>query len=234
LQDNNKINEQPNIKETMKNIIIVGASGHAAEIDEYIIYTQKKNGLKEFNVSGFIDDNPDNYARYKFSAPLIGNIKDHKVLKDCFYILGIANMDYRKSIADRFKAEGAEFINFIHASAYVSESAKLGKGNIIGPNVNIGPNVVVGNFNLINSRSSMGHDTRLGDYNFISPNVCFSGFTCVGDENLFGINSATIPGIKVGNRNKIAAGMVLDQNVGDDEVVFYRFKEKIIAVPKKG
>jgi bifunctional N-acetylglucosamine-1-phosphate-uridyltransferase/glucosamine-1-phosphate-acetyltransferase GlmU-like protein len=78
----------------------------------------------------------------------------------------------------------------------------------------------------------MGHDTVVGNYNFISPNVCFSGFTEVGDENLFGINSATIPGIKVGHRNKIAAGMVLDTNVLDDAVVFYRFKEKVIAVPK--
>ena len=50
--------------------------------------------------------------------------------------------------------------------------------------------------------------------------------------NLFGINSATIPSIKVGNNNKIAAGMVLDQNVGDDSVVFYRFKERVIAIPK--
>ena len=72
----------------------------------------------------------------------------------------------------------------------------------------------------------------MGKFNFISPNVCFSGFTKVGDENLFGINSATIPGIKVGNRNKIAAGMVLDKNVGDNSVVFYRYKERIIAIPK--
>jgi hypothetical protein len=36
----------------------------------------------------------------------------------------------------------------------------------------------------------------------------------------------------IGNRNKIAAGMVLGQNVSDDEVVFYRFKEKVIAIPK--
>ena len=53
-----------------------------------------------------------------------------------------------------------------------------------------------------------------------------------GNENLFGINSATIPGILIGNRNKIAAGMVLDQNVGDESVVFYRYKEKVIAYPK--
>jgi UDP-3-O-[3-hydroxymyristoyl] glucosamine N-acyltransferase len=91
---------------------------------------------------------------------------------------------------------------------------------------------MIGKYTLINSRCSLGHDTVVGDYNFISPNVCFSGFSEVGDENLFGINSATIPGIRIGNRNKIAAGMVLDANVGDDSVVFYRFKERIFAVPK--
>jgi bifunctional N-acetylglucosamine-1-phosphate-uridyltransferase/glucosamine-1-phosphate-acetyltransferase GlmU-like protein len=98
--------------------------------------------------------------------------------------------------------------------------------------VNLGPNAKVGNFTMLNSRCSLGHDTKIGAFNFISPNVCFSGFTDIGDGNLFGINSATIPGIKVGNNNKIMAGMVLDKNVGDEEVVFYRFKEKVIAVPK--
>ena len=72
----------------------------------------------------------------------------------------------------------------------------------------------------------------MGDYNVISPNVCLSGFTEVGNENFFGINSATLPGIKVGDRNKISAGMILDQNVEDDSVIFHRFKERVIAVPK--
>jgi bifunctional N-acetylglucosamine-1-phosphate-uridyltransferase/glucosamine-1-phosphate-acetyltransferase GlmU-like protein len=95
---------------------------------------------------------------------------------------------------------------------------------------NVGPNVSVGDFTIINSRSSLGHDTKVGAFNFISPNVCFSGFTVIGDNNLFGINSATIPHVKVGSNNKIMAGMVLDQDVGDNQVVFYRFKEKIIAI----
>lgn len=91
----------------------------------------------------------------------------------------------------------------------------------------------MGCYNLINSRASLGHDTKMGSFNFISPNVSFSGNTCIGDENLFGINSATLPGVSLGHRNKISAGMIVDQNVNDDSVVFYRFKEKIIAVPKK-
>lgn len=216
----------------MKNVIIIGAGGHGAEIDEYIAYSKKKCADHLVNVIGLLDDNPLNYQKYKFSAPLLGGVRDHKVRKDCSYIMGIANLKYRKLFIEKFYGEGADFISFIHCNAYVSESAQIGKGVVIAPYANVGPNVKIGDFTFLNSRSSMGHDTVLGKYNFISPNVCFSGFTIIGDENLFGINCATIPGIKIGNRNKIAAGIVLDKNVGDDSVVFYRYKEKIIAVPK--
>jgi len=217
----------------MKDVIIIGAGGHAAEIDDYIKYSQSVTGKRELNVIGFLDDNPDNYAGYRLSAPLLGGIKDHKVVPGQAYIIGIANLKYRRLFVERFLAGGAVFVSFIHPSAYVSESATVGEGSIVGPNANLGPNVKIGNYTLINSRCSMGHDTVVGDFNFISPNVCFSGFTSVGNDNLFGINSATIPGISVGNRNKIAAGMVLDNNVGDDSVVFHRFKEKVIAIPKQ-
>jgi sugar O-acyltransferase (sialic acid O-acetyltransferase NeuD family) len=214
-------------------VIIVGAGGHAAEIDEYIAYTQKVKGSRELSVIGFLDDNPDNYKAYKHSAPFLGGVGDHKIIKEYGYIIGIANLRYRRSIVDRFKSHGANFIRFIHCNAYVSPTAEIGEGTLIGPHANIGPNVRIGKYTLINSRCSLGHDTIMGDYNFISPNVCFSGFSSVGDENLFGINSVTIPEIKVGNRNKISAGMILDQSIGDDTVVFHRFKEKVIAIPKK-
>lgn len=215
-----------------RRVIIIGAGGHAAEIDEYIRHSQKVKGSNDIIIEGFIDDDPESYNSYRFSAPFLGGLKDHKIIKDGRYIMGIANLKYRRFFIEKFKSEGALFETFIHCTAYVSESAVIGEGSIIGPNVNIGPNVKTGRYNLINSRCSLGHDTMIGDFNFISPNVCFSGFTRIGDENLFGINSVTIPGISVGNRNKITAGMVLDQNIGDDSTVFYRFKEKILAVPK--
>jgi sugar O-acyltransferase (sialic acid O-acetyltransferase NeuD family) len=216
----------------MTNIIVIGAGGHAAEIDEYIRHSQKIKGKKELVIEGFLDDNPESFARYKFSAPFLGMLKEHKVTEGQHYAIGIANLKHRRIFIEKFKAGGAEFISFVHCTAYVSESATIGEGTIIGPNANVGPNVKIGMYNLLNSRCSLGHDTIIGDYNFISPNVCFSGFSKVGDENLFGINSTTIPNITVGNGNKIAAGMVLDQNVGNNSVVFYRFKERVIAVPK--
>jgi len=216
----------------MKEVIIIGAGGHGAEIDEYIRFNNRTPGVERHSIIGFLDDNPDNYAAYRFSAPLLGGVRSHEVRKDCLYVMGIANLVYRRLFVEMFMKQGAGFAGCVHATAYVSDSASIGYGVVIGPHVNIGPNARVGDFTLLNSRCSLGHDTVMGSFNFISPNVCFSGFSCIGDGNLFGINSVTIPGIHVGNDNKIAAGMVLDKDVGDDSVVFYRYKERVIAVPK--
>lgn len=215
----------------MTQIIIIGGGGHAAELDEYIRYANRI-GAANINLAGVIDDNPKAYEQYRFGGPFLGSISGHEIQHDVQYLVGIANLKYRAPITERFADAGAAFLTFVHPSAYVSESAEVGTGSVIAPNVNLGPMTKIGQFNMINARCSVGHDTQIGDFNFLSPNVCFSGGTQIGDGNLFGINSATIPGIKVGNRNKIMAGMVLDKTIGDDETVFYRYKERIIAVPK--
>ncbi len=215
----------------MQKIIIIGSGGHSAEIDDYIFLGKQQDANYPWQIEGYIDDNPASYEMYRFSAPFLGSIKEHEVRKDVSYLMGIANLKYRRPIIERFLAEGASFATYIHPSATLSPSSKVGVGVVIAPYVNLGPNVSVGDFTLINSRCSLGHDTQLGRFNFISPNVCFSGFSKVGDENLFGINSATIPGIKIGDGNKIMAGMVLDKPVGNSEVVFFRFKEKVMAIP---
>src|SRR6056297_1642619 len=216
----------------MKNIIIVGSGGHGAELDDYIRYGNESGKGEVLEVLGYLDDNPENYHRYQFSAPLLGSIEEHDVRSDCSYIIGIANLKYRRKIVDSFLEKGAEFINYIHPESFVSESATIGTGAIISYHCNIGPNAKVGDFTLVNARASISHDSQVGKYNFIGPNVCLSGFTKVGDENLFGINSATIPKIEIGSRNKIAAGMTLDKNVEDDSTVFYRMKERVMAIPK--
>ncbi|MDM1039139.1 acetyltransferase [Myroides odoratimimus] len=218
------------MQNNMKKIIIIGAGGNAIEIDEYIAFNNLDK--KEYEVLGVIDDNEESYSRYRFSAPYLGKIKDHQVEEGIFYVIAIANTLFKIPIVNTFLEKNAQFINIIHRTAYISPSAKLGIGVVIAPFVNLGPNTEIGDFTLVNSRSSIGHDTKLGKFNFIAPNVSFSGNTIIGSENLFGVSSATIPGIIVGDRNKIAAGMILDKNVGNDSVVFHKFKEKILTVLK--
>lgn len=213
----------------MKNVIIVGAGGHAAELKDYIRHVNNANTDEKIEVEGFIDDDPKAHKHYGFEEPLLGGIQEHEVRKDVEYLMGIANLKYRKQLTQTFLDSGATFASLIHPTSIISPSAKLGKGVIISHNASVGPKVEIGNYNFINSRSTLGHDTQIGNYNFISPQVALGGSTQIGDGNLLGTNCCTIPGISVGSHNKIGAGMIVFKPVGDNETVFFRFKEKIIV-----
>lgn len=212
---------------SQRKLIIIGAGGHAAELRDYIAHIRKFGG-EEIQVEGFLDDDPDAYTMYEYAEPFLGSIKDHQVRTDVDYLMGIANIKYRRPIIERFEAAGASFRGLIHPTVLLSPSAKLGKGVIISHNASVGPKVVIGDHNIINSRCTIGHDTTIGKYNFISPQVALSGHTTVGDENMIGVNSCTIPGLVIGNNNVIAAGTVLYKQVGDGQTLINRFNERII------
>jgi hypothetical protein len=71
----------------MKDVIIIGAGGHGAELDEYIAHSEKDKVARVFNVIGFLDDNPDSYSRYKLSAPLLGSISETIIRTDISLLL---------------------------------------------------------------------------------------------------------------------------------------------------
>jgi acetyltransferase EpsM len=209
-------------------IIIIGAGGHAAELRDYINHNNLARPESKIEVEGFIDDEEKNYHHYGFSEPFLGSIKQHKVRSDVSYLMGIANLEFRKPIIENFRQQGGMFIGLIHPTVILSPSAQIGEGVVISHNASVGPKVKIGNFNMLNSRCTIGHDSVIGDYNFISPQVAISGNTIIGNENLLGTNSCTIPGMTIGNNNKIAAGMVIFKPVGDRETVIFRFKERLV------
>lgn len=212
----------------MKNTILVGAGGHAAEIVDYLNFNAKYDPNFDIRLIGVIDDDTTNYEHYSFNIPFLGSIKSH-VVEDCFYLMAIANIDFRSLIVSQLKESGAQFIGYSHPLALISPTAIIGEGTIVSHNVSIGPKVKIGDFNVLNSRCTIGHDTLIGDFNFISPGVSLGGNTQIGSGNILGTHSCTIPGVKIGDNNKIAAGMVVTDQIGDMETVFYRFKERMIA-----
>ncbi len=215
----------------MKKVIIVGAGGHAAELVDYMIYmNQSSNADQDWDVLGLIDDSESNYDAYDYNFPYLGAINDHIVNSDATYIMGIANMKYRRNIIEQLIEKGAQFTNLIHPTALISPSAKIGIGCVISHNVSVGPKAIIRDFNLINSRCTIGHDSKIGNYNFLSPQVVTGGFAEMGDENFIGTNAAILPAIILGNHNTIAAGMIVDRKVEDNATVFHRFKEKVTII----
>jgi acetyltransferase EpsM len=212
----------------MKEIIIVGSGGHSAELRDYINHNNYARPSNSIFVKGYIDDNIDTYHHYNFSEPFLGSIKDHIVDKSVKYLMGIANLDYRKAIIEKLENDGAEFIGLIHPTAIISPSALIHPTTVISHNASVGAKAKIGAYNMLNSRCTIGHDSVIGEYNFISPQVAISGNTKIGNGNLIGTNSCTIPGMTIGNDNKIAAVMVFYKPVGNNTTVLFPHKERLL------
>ncbi len=122
-------------------------------------------------------------------------------------------------------------MTLIHPTAIIAKTAIIGNGCILCPYTMVGPNVVLGDFNLMTSQSIISHDSIVGSYNFFATSL-ICGYSKIGDDNFFGVRATGVSNICIGNRNKIKAGMIIDKNIGDDSTLFYKYKERILAIPK--
>lgn len=203
-------------------IVIIGTGAVAAEITFFI---------KGFHlVKGYIEY-PENiekyYNKYHLKKPILGDIDSYEIKQGDEFMLGVADIPFRRKVINKIKSKGGKFINFIHPSSVVSPDFIQGEGNFISPFCMVDPNVKIGDFNLLTGYSALSHDCTLGDNNILSSSI-LCGHVTAGSDNRFCIKSAVIPHITIGNGTTIQAGMTVDKDVPNNSTIFYRFKEKII------
>ncbi len=218
----------------MKNLIFVGTGAVAAENTCYTSTAKYKIEGDDIVLKGYIGDGDDlvkNHSHYGFTAPILGGVKDYQIEPDDRFVIAINNPSTRHRIADELKSRGAKFANLIHPSCVIAKDAIIGEGNIISPFSIIGPKAVVGDFNILTSYSAISHDCVVGSYNSFS-SVIVCGYCHIGDNNSFWIKSTVVYSVNVGSNCVIQAGMVVDKDVPDGTTVFYKYKERIMAIPK--
>jgi len=219
----------------MRNIIILGTGGCAAEVTFYIKdHNSKVSEGERINILGHID-NAENvevyYDRYNFEAPVLCDIDSYEPKPGEEVLIAIMDIVFRQKMIKALLAKNAKIGSFIHQSVIMPKHCNIGEGNIVFPFCILEEYATIGSYNLLTSYCFISHDCVVGDNNFFSV-AGVAGWVKVGNNNYFGIRSLVIPGIEVGNNNVIQAGMIVDKNVKDDTTVFYRFKEKVMAIPK--
>lgn len=197
--------------EAKKNLIIIATGSVAAEITSYI---EDSSLSKILNIKGYLeyDYNIEKYYnRFNFQAPILGDIDSYIPQENDYFVLGVADISFRKKIISTLKAKEAKFYTLIHPNAVIASSAMIGEGCVIAPFVTIGPYVQLGNFNHLTSYSFISHECKVGDNNvFSTAGIC--GRVEIGDDNMFYIRSTVIPDIKIGNRIVLTAGSVMMRN----------------------
>lgn len=193
----------------MKSWIVLGVGTIIADVIDAIYSNNEKIEtiyLKEDDISAL------HIKRIYKKNIDIKNIKEF-IKKNDYYCFGLADYEKKLEYLELVEKENLNFKSLVHSKAYLSESAKVGKGNFFGPGCVIAANVQVGDFNYFNRLSSVGHDTKIGNFNFFGPKTSLAGGNLYGSFNFMGIGSTTINDLKIEDSIVLGAGAVAVNNL---------------------
>lgn len=203
----------------LKKIVLIGAGGFGKEV-AYIIEGINRR-KPTYELLGFLDDglqyNENTIINgYKW----LGNsnwIIDHKNEVVCNCTVGDASTKAR--IQRRLSELGVRFETIIAPSAGIASHTEIGSGCVLYWNVGVSVNCKIGDGVLLNEGVKLGHDVLIGDYTSIMHGSRISGCCTIGQEVNVGGAAFVVPGRKVADKARIAAGAIVFSNVRAETTV---------------
>ena len=190
---------------------MIGTGGHANSIFDLV----KNNGHQVDYVVGFSQG-----KQYFENIPLI-KMEDLKNFSSEYeLLLGIGNFKIRNRILEEIYLLKMDFKfpPLFHSSAYISKTARIGRGTIVFANAYVGPNSSIGNFCVLNTNVSIEHDSSIGDQSFLAPSTTLAGNVATGEKCFFGMGSLVSNNILIGSNSVIAANSFVDRNIPENSI----------------
>lgn len=196
----------------MKNIVVIGAGGHAVSVANVIQTTNYK-------LKGFVDRN-------RTGETLLGHTiygDESEFFDDdfCFFV-AIGTNFLREHVAARLiECVGHERLPWIaHASSSLGVNSSVGPGTVVMPNVTVGPNTKIGRFCLLNTNASIDHDSVMQDYASLAPGVHTGGNVRIEERSAISIGTTVRHGIRIGADTVIGAASYVHEDIGSNAVAY--------------
>jgi len=204
-------------KKNQIKIVIVGAGGSGKDIFATILRCNKKS--KEYEVLGFIDDDPKLKGKKVLGKKVLGGLGwfDNKK-KNVYCIVAIGDSSIRKKIVKKLELKNVNFLTLIDPSVSYPKGLQIGKGSIIQAGSIINPDTKIGEQVFINLDSTIGHDCILEDFVTISTGIHLNGDCYVGEGAYIGTGTVTKDNIKIGKWSVIGAGSVIVNDTKSNSV----------------
>ena len=202
----------------MSEVVIFGAGDYARIAAAYL------DADSDHHVVGFSVD-----GKYKDRDELVGKpvlafedmVESHPPDRVKMLVaVGFSGLNEgRKSVYERCKKLGYEFVTYVNSRAYqwghleIGENTFIFEANVLQPFVEVGANVVLWSGNHI------GHHSRIAANCFFSSHVVLSGFVNVGEGCFMGVNSTVANNLTIGSNCTIGAGALILRDVDDSRTV---------------
>lgn len=188
----------------MKNLIIVGASGHgkvAADI-------ARNNGYSEIL---FLDDDPSKKACGRY--PVVGTVSDAEKYDKSDFFVGIGNGRNRREIQNTLLKKHLSVVSLIHPSAVIAQDVEIGCGSVVMAGAVINTGTKIGSGCIINTCASVDHDNRIADFVHVSVGAHLAGTVIVGQNTWIGIGAVISNDLEICDECVIGAGAVVVKNI---------------------
>lgn len=192
----------------MKELVVVGASGHA----KVVIATAISAG---WTIGAIVDDDEARWGGQLLGHAISGPVAPALARSDATCVIAIGNNAVRHRLAASAKCR---FATLLHASAVVHETVRLGPGSVVFAGAVIQPDTRIGGHAIVNTGASIDHDCELGEAVHVAPGARLAGGVRLGDEVFIGIGAVIIPKIRVGARTVVGAGAAVVRDLPDGAV----------------
>lgn len=186
-----------------RKVVIFGGKGTAINVAEQIEDARIRYGypMKFF---GFAIDDPSAGGEIA-GYPIVAGVQDAwEVFRETEvdFIFALYRPDVlvaRLQLLQGLGIPKERFANFIHPTAYVSQSVSMGYGNVIMSQCTLQHGVSLGNFNIINSQAVVEHDSSIGDGTFLAASSCVGSHVSIGHSVFLGLNATVRENVKAGD-----------------------------------
>lgn len=186
----------------MKEVIIIGASGHGKVIADIIL----KSGDR---VVGFLDDDTS-LPEVLAGIPVLGTIAEIDRYTDKYFVIGIGNNAIRKRIAEQYDVQ---WYTAIHPSAAIAMDTEIGAGTVVMANAVVNTSAHIGRHCIINTGAIVEHDDVLEDYVHVSPNATLCGAVTIGESTHIGASATVRNNIRICSGVVVGAGAAVVHNI---------------------
>jgi sugar O-acyltransferase (sialic acid O-acetyltransferase NeuD family) len=140
--------------------------------------------------------------------------------------IGYSGMNARRrSVYERCKSMGYEFITYVNSRAYQWDHVEVGENTFVFEANVLQPFARIGNNCVLWSGNHIGHDSTVGDHCFIASHVVISGNCVIGDSCFIGVNATFRDGVRVAPRCLIGAGATILKDTEEGDVYSVRRTE---------
>ena len=197
----------------MKEIILLGAGGHAAVILD-ILKAQITNGEK-IKIKGLLDDSNKKEC---MGYPILGSTLEANDFNEenTYFIIAIGSNEIRYNLSEKYGH--LKFFTAIHPSAIIGSQVAIGDGTVVMPNAVINANSQIGQHVIINTGAIVEHDNLIGDYVHLSPNATLCGTVRVKPLTHIGAGATVIQGKMIGMQSIVGAGATVITDIPDGVV----------------